>query len=234
MSFAQQTREIVKKFENSKLFTYDDFPIKNKSAVAIELSRLYKQGIIKKVSKGKYYRPKTTSFGEIKPTFDEIVKSYMDKDSYETGINAYRKLGLTTQLSNSITIATNRPYKKVKLDNIVINFVPKRVKAPKEDNALLVVLDALKDIKKIPDSTPSEVIMTTKKIMFSWDKKRQKKLITYATFYPPRVIAIVGAIFMEFGYKDTQTLKELLNPLTKFKLNLKDDVLIYQKEWGIV
>jgi hypothetical protein len=234
MSAAQQTREFIDKLKASKLFTYDDIPMENKPAVAIELSRLYKQGIIKKVSKGKFYKPKKSAFGELEPTYDEKIKSYMDKDSYETGINAYKRLGLTTQVANSITIATNKSYKKVKVGDITINFVPKRVDALKKDTKLLIILDALKDIKKIPDSSPEDVIVAIKKIITMLEKEKQLRLINYTKSYPPRVIAIIGAIFTEIGLKDEIIqLKQMLNPLTKFRLNLHDNVLIYKKEWEI-
>ncbi len=53
MSVAQETRNFIENIAPAKLFTYDDIPNKKKSAVAIELSRLYKEGVIKKVSKGR-------------------------------------------------------------------------------------------------------------------------------------------------------------------------------------
>ncbi len=57
MSAAKITRDFVSNIESAKLFTYDDIPCLNKTSVAIELSRLFKKGIIKKVSKGKFYKP---------------------------------------------------------------------------------------------------------------------------------------------------------------------------------
>ena len=51
MSVARVTRDFVESVEKAKLFTYEDIPSNNKQSVAIELSRLYKKGIIKKVSK---------------------------------------------------------------------------------------------------------------------------------------------------------------------------------------
>ena len=234
MSAAQQTRKFIDKLKASKLFTYDDIPMENKLAITIELSRLYKQGIIKKFSKGKFYKPKKSAFGELEPTYDEKIKSYMDKDSYEAGINAYKRLGLTTQVANSITIATNKSYKKVKVGDITINFVPKRVDALRKDTKLLIILEALKDIKKIPDSSPEDVIVAIKKIITMLEKEKQLRLINYTKSYPPRVIAIIGAIFTEIGLKDEVIqLKQMLNPLTKFRLNLNDNVLIYKKEWEI-
>ncbi len=56
MSVAKITRTYINQLDSAKLFTYSDIPSDNKATVAIELSRLYKKGIIKKVSKGKFYK----------------------------------------------------------------------------------------------------------------------------------------------------------------------------------
>jgi hypothetical protein len=120
------------------------------------------------------------------------------------------------------------------VQDITILFVPKRVDAPEKESNLLVILDALKDIKKIPDSSADDVIIAIKKIITKLERDKQLKLINYAKAYPPRVIALIGAIFTEIGLKDeVLELKQILNPLTKFRLNLKDSVLRYKKEWEI-
>ena len=77
MSVAKITRDFVESIEDAKLFTYDDIPSANKKSVAIELSRLFKKGIIKKVSKGKFYKPKIRVFGEVAPNTNDKIKSYL-------------------------------------------------------------------------------------------------------------------------------------------------------------
>ncbi len=152
MSIAKIIRDFISNIEDGKLFTYEDIPNPNKTTIAIELSRLFKKGIIKKVSKGKFYKPKKKVFGEIEPSSDEKIFSLIKSDeelSYETGFNSFRKLGLTTQIANEFTLASNKSYKKVKIDNINIKFIPKRIVNIKEDEIYLIqILDALKDIKK--------------------------------------------------------------------------------------
>ncbi len=237
MSVAKLTRDFIDTFEPAKLFTYEDLPVSNRSAAAIELSRLYKKGIIKKVSKGRYYKPKKTTFAELEPDSSEKLKYYTDSDerSYETGINAFRKLGLTTQVANSITIATDKTYKKVILDNLIIKFVPKRKDVPKKYVTLLQMLDALKDIKKIPDSSSDDVILTIKEMIGKVDRQKQEKLSEYVLEYPPRVRAIVGAIFKEIGlWEEAYKIKQTINSLSKFRLNISKDTLKYKKEWGII
>jgi len=174
MSVAKITRAYIESIENTKLFTYNDIPSDCKSSIAIELSRLYKKGIIRKVSKGKFYKPEKRLFGEITPSSDDKISSYIDTIagvSYETGLNSFRRLGLTTQIPNTTTIATDKPYRKVKLDNIKLKFVQKRVDVDKEDILLVQILDALKDIKKIPATTPENAFLYLKNII----KKRVGK-----------------------------------------------------------
>jgi hypothetical protein len=64
-------------------------------------------------------------------------------------------------------------------------FCSKRKDVPKKYVVLLQILDALKDIKKIPDTTPDEVITTIKEFIKSLEKQKQKKLVAYALAYPP-------------------------------------------------
>ena len=238
MSVAKVTRSFVDSLDEAKLFTYDDVPSDNKQTVAIELSRLYKKGIIKKVSKGKFYKPKKRIFGEIEPSSDEKISSYIgtsDDIAYETGLNSYRQLGLTTQVAKSTTIATNKSYKKVELDNIKIKFVPKRVDVPKDDILLVQILDAIKDIKKIPDNTPEKAFGYLKEIIKKLSKEQQIKMAQYAVKYTPRTRALVGAVLKEIGlWEQSFKLKETLNPMTKYKVGISKEILPSKEYWNII
>lgn len=238
MSVAKVTRNFVDSIDEAKLFTYDDVPSDNKQTVAIELSRLYKKGIIKKVSKGKFYKPKKRVFGEIEPSSDEKISSYIgasDDIAYETGLNSFRQLGLTTQVAKTTTIATNKPYKKIELDNIKIKFVPKRVDVPKDDILLVQILDALKDIKKIPDSTPEKAFVYLKEIIKKLSREQQIKISQYAIKYTPRTRALVGAILKEIGlWEQSFKLKETLNPMTKYKVSISKEILPSKEYWNII
>lgn len=239
MSVAKLTRSFVNSLDEAKLFTYDDVPSDNKQTVAIELSRLYKKGIIKKVSKGKFYKPKKRVFGEIEPSSNEKISSYIgnsvDDISYETGLNSFRQLGLTTQVAKTTTIATNKQYKKIELDNIKIKFVPKRVDIQKDDILLVQILDALKDIKKIPDSTPEKAFGYLKEIIRKLSKEQQIKIAQYAIKYTPRTRALVGAVLKDIGlWKESYQLKETLNPMTKYKIAISKEILPSKEYWNII
>lgn len=237
MSVAKITRNFVENIESAKLFIYDDIPSPNKTSVAIELSRLYKKGVIKKLSNGKFYKPKTRVFGEIAPNTNEKIKSYLKESnsSYETGVNSFRKLGLTTQVSNETVIATNKSYRKIKIDNINLRFVPKVVDAKEDDIYLVQILDAIKDINKIPATTPNEVIKYLKELIKKEPIENQNRLKEFALKYNPRTRAILGAIFKEIGNRFcAYELKSTLNPMTNYKLKTEEDVIKDRKYWNFI
>ena len=238
MSVAQVTRNYIEQLNSAKLFTYDDIPSENKKTVAIELSRLYKKGVINKVSKGKFYKPKKRAFGDIQPSSRDKILSYLNSDdgiSYETGLNSFRQLGLTTQIATTTTIASSKPYRQIEIDNIKLKFIPKRVDVLKEDIYLVQILDALKDIKKIPATTPQKAFLYLKSLIQKESKDRQKKLTQYALKYTPRTRALLGAILKELGlWEEAFQLKESLNPLTSFKIGLDLETLPTKKYWNII
>ncbi len=237
MSVAQITRNFVDSIENGKIFMYDDILDDNKMGIAIELSRLFKKGLIKKVSKGKYYKPKITPFGEIGPSSDEKIKSFIEasNNDYVSGISNLNRLGLTTQVPNVITIASNQSSRKVKLQNTTIKFVPKLNQSSKKDIKLLQLLDALNSLKKIPDTSIDEAFGMIKIMIEKLEKKEQQGLAKLALNYPPRTKALVGAILKNVGlWEEAYKLKSTLNPISIYKINISKEILPNKNEWRIV
>ncbi len=235
MSVAKITRDFIEQIEDTKIFTYNDIPSNKKSSVAIELSRLFKKGLVKKIAKGKFYKPKQSRFGEIAPSDEEIAKSYLvEEDAYITGYGGYNRLGLTTQVPNVITIASSRVPSRMRIENVNLRFVPNIANGEVKDTQLLQILDALRDIKNIPDNSPNDVVLSIKKIVRKFDEKKLKKILKLVRKYPPRVKAILGAILKEQGrWEEAYLLKEMLNPLTTYKIGISGDTLANRDEWKI-
>jgi len=164
--------------------------------------------------------------------------SYLNSDdgiSYETGLNSFRQLGLTTQIATTTTIASAKPYRQIEIDNIKLKFIPKRVDVLEEDIYLVQILDALKDIKKIPATTPQKAFLYLKNLIKKESKERQRKLAKYALKYTPRTRALLGAILKELGlWEEAFQLKESLNPLTSYKIGLDLETLPTKKYWNII
>ena len=238
MSVAKTVRSFVETVREGKVFTYDDINIDKKSVVAIELSRLNKQGTVKRISKGKYYKPRQGRFGELPPSDEEIIRTYLKaskrSNAYITGLKAFNQMGLTTQVPNVVTIASDSPAKSIKVKNINIKFVPQKQKISKNDTKFAQLLDALENLKKIPDTTPDEVVRYSKHYLLKLTQKEQSQVAKLAKNYRPRTRAIVGAMLKELGnWEDAYKLKGTLNSLTSYKVGLSENILNEKSKWKI-
>lgn len=104
------------------------------------LNRLNKEHVIKTAYKGVYYIPKSNIFGEIPLANSKIIKyKYLvdkagDVKGYITGAKLFNKVGLTTQVPNTIDIVTNECKNKNKYENQYLNIVVRRPKIQIDSN----------------------------------------------------------------------------------------------------
>ena len=68
-SISSKINNTISSYSPGSIFTYSDFslPKENQFALAQSLSRLAKKGEIVRVEKGKYCKPRKTSFGNLRP-----------------------------------------------------------------------------------------------------------------------------------------------------------------------
>ncbi|HAZ14964.1 MAG: hypothetical protein A2X86_21540 [Bdellovibrionales bacterium GWA2_49_15] len=236
-TIASQVKNRIDSFQVGKVIAYSDFEdISNTQAVALFLSRLVKAGTLKRIGKGKYYVPEETKFGSIGPSESAILESIMkETGGYITGPSVYNALGLTTQVANRITVVGNKFPRKAQLGKIKVRYVQAKFPIIKEDVYLLQLLDAIKDIRTIMDTTIDDSIDKIKAKIRKLDENQISKIIDYATkYYRPYVRATLGAIMDEFKNPKASLLKETLTPLTVFKIGFSDEVLPKKKDWNFV
>jgi len=240
MNVAEQIRNTIKRFPESQPFGYADLGIKAADffSAAKALERLQKKGTIKKVSKGVFYIPRKTVFGELGPDSNGILERYLFEDgkrvAYETGFSLYNKLGLTTQMAFKLKIATKKNPIKIDQGSLQVRSVKSYVDITDQNYRLLGYLDALKDIKRIPDSSVVQAVKRMHFLINDLSAKEQKEMVQYALYYPARTRAILGAILENLNLNlDLNELKNSLNPLTKVNLNLKETELPTSKNWNI-
>ena len=95
MNITKEIRRRIAGFSEDYVFTASDFEIdtQNQSAVVKALNRMVKSGEISKLAKGRFYKPRRTQFGELKPSPYQIAKDYIERDGkligYITGYSAY-------------------------------------------------------------------------------------------------------------------------------------------------
>jgi len=240
MNIAKKIEEKINAINKGETFTYKELSIEKKEyqSAAKSIERLIKKGTIKRISPGIFYKPKQTVFGELLPNEEEILKPYLYKDgiriAYITGVYLYNKLGLTTQIPQTIKIASREKEIKVNKLNLKIKPAKSYIDVTNKNYQYLEILDAIKDFKKIPDLNIENGIRVLLNILRELEKNEIKKIIKYALKYPPRTRALLGALLEEIGIKDElNDLKNTLNPLSEYALGIKKEILKNANNWKI-
>ena len=230
----------INRFPKGYVFTYDDFisKVNERQAVIKALNRMAASGKIAKLSKGKYYKPESTPFGDILPSQKQVVKDLLEENGkpvgYLTGYSIYNKLGLTTQVSNTIQIGKNDIRPNFKRERYTIAFIKQKNTITKESIPLLQILDAIRYIKKIPDSNTRSSCLRFLEIVKGLTEKEISILIRSAMKYPPATRALLGAILDENKTTSTDILYNSLNLITKYKLTGASTVLSATEKWNIL
>jgi len=202
------------------------------------LNRMVASGQLAKLSKGRYYQPENSPFGELPPSQYQVVKDLLERNGktvgYLTGLSIYPELGLSTQVSHTIQIGKNDIRSPFNRGQYKIEFIKQKNTITLENIPLLRILDALRLIKKIPD-TPEEVVCRRiREIVNGLPNKEQKRIVRLALNYPPATRAILGALLTDLGKIDhTEILQRSLNPLTTYKFPRISAILPQAKDWNI-
>ena len=241
MKLAEQIRNKILILPEESTFGYAELCIAKEDyqTAAKALERLQKKEIIKKISKGVFYKPKQTIFGELKPDYNEQLKPFLFKNgkriAYVTGTSLYNQLGLTTQIAFRIKIASRSNRISINRGALKASAAKSYVEVTDDNYQLLGFLDALKDIKTIPDAELKTSVKVLGGKIKKLSEKQIKELVQYCIMYPPRTRALLGAILEDIDSTiNTKTLQESLNPLTKIKIGLKKTELSTVNNWYIV
>lgn len=223
------------------VFTYTNFTteVNQKEAIIKALNRMVASGKIAKLSKGKYYKPENTPFGNLQPNQPQIVKDLLEENGkitgYLTGYSIYNQLGLTTQVSNTIQIGKNQVRPNFKRERYTIAFVKQKNTITKENIPLLQILDAIRYIKKIPDNNNETLCKRFLAIIKNLSETETNTMVRLALKYSPATRALLGALLEQLQVgKKTEALLKSLNPITKYNLTGVAKVLSTTEKWNII
>jgi hypothetical protein len=205
----------------------------NKQAVALTLSRLAKDKVIVRLARGRYFKPKYTKFGFLGPSEEATLKAMTRPSHYISGISAMNRLGLTTQVPAEITIGGASYDRTVRVGKLRLRFKRTPLTSTPENRDVLPMMDALKDIKKIPDTEVPQAILLLKRQIAGLPLERKTALVRQALAYRPATRALLGAILEDVGSnKLSRTLRDTLNPLSSYKVGIQA-ALRNAKSWRI-
>lgn len=245
MKITQYIKNKIERLPKGYVFTYDDFigEVDSVEAIVKALNRMVDAGTIAKLSKGKYYKPEETEFGTLGPDRKEVVKDLLEKNGkligYLTGYSIYNELGFTTQVSNTIQIGRAKPRPATKRGRYKIKFIVQKNTITKENVPLLQLLDVIRYIKEIPDAS----IDNSCQRMVALLRERESdfnSLVRLVKNYPPTTRALLGALLelVSANYFNAPfhvtSLKNSLNPITKYQLKISESALPTKDHWNII
>ena len=217
MTVSKKIRQAISEFPDDFVFAVSDLDcdVSQREAAARALQRMAENGELSNLSNGKYYKPRVTVFGNLKPSPAQVAKEFLVKDGREIGTNYYR-----------------RPLKRGSY-NISFVLQPNDIKEDAID--LFRLLDCLKFIKEIPGTTPNEACKRIICIISGLADDEKKKMAEYALNYAPSVKALLGAIMEYLGCGDSivEPLRQSLNGISKYRIPITDAVLPNKIKWRI-
>jgi hypothetical protein len=241
MKTSQYIAFTIDRLPKGYVFTYADFytEVNQKEAVIKALNRMAASGKIAKLSKGKYYKPENTPFGNLQPNQAQIVKDLLEENGkitgYLTGYSIYNQLGLTTQVSNTIQIGKNQVRPGFTRERYTISFIQQKNTITKANIPLLQLLDAIRYIKKIPAANVEASCKRLLVIIKNISDKEINALVRLALKYPPATRALLGALLEQLQQvKAMEPLFKSLNPITKYKLAGATKAISTAEKWNIV
>jgi len=239
-TIADIVKSRINAFKEGYVFSYMDIegPSKNREAIIKALNRLTEKGILHKLSKGKFYKPSLSEYGKLVPDLNEIVKDLLEHNGepigYLTGFSIFNKMHLTTQLSSTIHIGRSTFKPTIKRGIYTIQFVLQKNIITKENIEKLQVLDCLKMIKGIPDTTKDNSLHIIGKLIRKYKKTDRDMLIQLSMKYPSSTRALLGVIFEEEKIMShLDKIRESLNPISKYNMTLREYGNLVKQNWQI-
>jgi hypothetical protein len=239
-TIANTVKTQINAFKEGYVFSYMDIegPSKNREAVIKALNRLNEKGLLHKLGKGKFYKPSLSENGKHIPELNETVKDLLEnKDEvigYLTGFSLFNKYGLTTRISNTIQIGRNTFKPPIKRGIYTIQFVLQKNVIAKENIKVLQVLDCLKMLKGIPDTTKNNSLSLFGRIIRKYSKADRELLIQLSMKYPASTRALLGIIFeTEKIMGPLDKIRETLNPISTYNLGIRQFDKFLKEKWGI-
>lgn len=241
MTISKMIKQTVSDFPDDFVFAVSDLEcdVSQKEAAARALQRMAERGELSKLSNGKYYKPRKTVFGVLRPSPTQIAKEFLTKDGkligYLTGATAFSQYSLTTQISSNIQIGSNvyrRPLQRG-IYKLCFVFQPNEISEDAVD--ILRLLDCIKMIKEIPGTTPEIACNRIIQVIKNLSDGDKIRLVKYALKYAPKVRALLGAIMEYIGFDKEQTeqLRQSLNGISKYILPISESILPTKANWRI-
>lgn len=223
----------IENISEGKIFTLHDlsYTTDKLANVCVILSELTTKKKLSRIAKGAYYKPQKSTLGlGILPVYQEEQFNYLTKklNGYLSGPYIYNKMGLTEQLTSTITIATPKPVRKFTFRKLRVECIKAYADtAFYEGESLLYIrlLDAIKDIKHISGKNQQDIYNAIKLQYLSlYEDDTLTKIVSLAKVYPPRVRKVLCDMMNDLEKTDQYLrLSSSILPTTRFNFNYQSN-----------
>ena len=229
-SFRKETLGQIEKIDAGRIFTFRDFSFDTEKTanVAVLFSEQSRKGVLVRIEKGAYYHPKKSVRGlgncpSIRMNSSAtLLENWM---AISRGAYIYNKMELTEQVATTITIATPNLVRRFRFKNLDVECVKAYCMDCSDESLVpyLRLLDAIKDMKRIPGTTGQDIYNRVKSQYFNgYNLPELKKIVSLAKSYPPRVRKTVTDILGDIGQTVLQAeMAKTLLPTTRFNLDYR-------------
>lgn len=185
----------------------------SESAYYQTLGRLCKSGILCRIAKGTYYRPKESKYGIVPPSQKEIVAAFTEPDAGTiVGYSLYNNLKLTTQISKTVEVFSSKLEQQTKsISNILLQF-SNLIYTP-EVKGMVHMLEVLQNFSEIQDLNYSQFTAFCKKFAETYDEKIFEQVYQQIR-YQKKTISFLRAILNHYGVPND--LSKYLSPLSEY------------------
>ena len=240
MSIAAAVNQAIDRAPTGRIFGYEIFPQYRKAPAAVvrAVSRCIENRGLKRIAKGRFYKPRKGALGDVPIGDDERLRDALYRKGrrigYITGPALYNRLGLTTQMPKSISVAVNGATQIKDLGTMRIKLQTRRAPISDSTVPLLETLDVLRDARKLPGTDLQRVIQAIAKRLTEFTSAERKKLQRMALdYYRPGTRALLGMLLTHCGNEVLPALKASLNPTTRFDLGIDFKVWPESQSWSI-
>jgi len=243
MSVAAAVKQKIDQIQRGRVFGYEVFPEYQKApdAVVRAVRRRIDSGMLKRLRQGRFYKPERGVLGGVPVGDRELLRDFLYRGGrrigYITGPALYNRMGLSTQVPKTITVASERSPQTLDFGTIRVRFVPSRapvgqIGAPAVP--LLEFLDALRNAKKVPGASLESVMKNLAERLPKFSAKQQRRLQKLALkYYNAGTRALLGMLMSQAGLPTLPALRDSINPTTRYYLGIDSGKWPAAKAWNI-
>jgi hypothetical protein len=198
----------------SKLYAEQLSEAVSEEAYYQTLGRMCKAGTLCRIAKGTYYRPKTSKYGVVPPSQNEIIAAFTEHDrGVVVGYSLYNRLKLTTQIPRKVEVLSSQIEQQTKtIGNVRVKFCDLVYNSESKD--MIRLLEVLQNFSGIQDMNYRQFLSVCQNRVSKYDDNVFEQ-VNQQLRYQKRTISFLRMILDHHGIKNG--LSKHLSALSEYR-----------------